>query len=166
MTAVTINKMKDSDWHDVSRIYGLGIATGDATFESEIPSWKGWNNSHLKKCRLIASYNDSTVGWAALSPVSSRCVYGGVAEVSVYVDTSYNGNGVGSKLLKALIEKSEEAGLWTLQSGIFPENVASIKIHERLGFRTIGYKEKIGKMKGIWRDNIVLERRSKIIGIN
>ncbi len=166
MTAVAINKMTDSDWHDVSRIYGLGIATGDATFESEIPSWENWNNSHLMKCRLIATYNDTTVGWAALSPVSSRCVYGGVAEVSVYVDTSHTGKGIGAKLLEALIAGSEKEGLWTLQSGVFPENIASLNIHNKLGFRTIGYKEKIGKMKGIWRDNILLERRSKIIGIN
>ncbi len=166
MMEVAINKMAASDWQEVARIYKLGIATGHATFETKVPSWKDWDNSHLKKCRLIATFNNKTVGWAALSPTSGRCVYDGVAEVSVYVDTCYNRKGVGTKLLKALIMKSEEIGFWTLQSGIFPENMASIKIHERLGFRFIGYKEKIGKMKGTWRDNMILERRSKIVGIN
>ncbi len=163
---IEIQQMNTQDWEVVSRIYKMGIDTGNATFETEVPTWQHWDAAHVQACRLIAIIENEVVGWAALSPVSSRCVYDGVAEVSVYVDTAQGGKGIGSKLLESLIQKSEEAGFWTLQSGIFPENVASLKIHKRLGFREIGYREKIGKMNNVWRDNIILERRSKTVGID
>ena len=163
---IEIKYIKPHDWKSVANVYQLGIKTGFATFETEIPSWSAWDDSHLKSCRLAALYNNQLVGWAALSGVSDRCVYGGVAEVSVYVDPDFNGNGIGSKLLKRLIAESEQEGIWTLQSGIFRENKASIQLHKKLGFREIGYREKIGKMDGIWYDNVILERRSKIIGID
>ena len=164
---IDIESLYRSHWHEVSKIYKLGIDTGNATFETQTPTWENWDNTHVKPCRFIASLDAKIVGWAALSLVSNRCVYGGVAEVSVYVDSIYNGNGIGTKLLQKLIVESEEEGFWTLQSGIFPENGASIQLHKKLGFREIGFREKIGKMKnGLWRDNIILERRSKTIGIN
>lgn len=163
---VEIKAMLPEHWKDVSKIYKEGIDTGMATFEKEIPTWKTWNNGHLKECRIIAQINQEIVGWAALSPVSSRCVYGGVGEVSVYVDKEFKRNNIGKKLLQKLINESEKNGLWTIQSGVFPENIASIKLHKKLGFRQIGYREKIGKLDGVWKDNILLERRSKLIGIN
>lgn len=150
---------------EISRIYLEGIATGNATFQTIAPSWDDWDKSHLKECRIILVDDMKIMGWAALTPVSSRCVYAGVSEVSVYVDALQRGKGIGKKLLKELIMQSEASGIWTLQSGIFPENKSSIRIHEECGFRIIGYREKIGNMKGIWRDNIIMERRSKVIGI-
>ena len=163
---VKIKKMNANHWVDVARIYKEGIDTRIATFEKIVPNWETWNVNHLKQCRFVASICDEIVGWAALSPVSSRCVYGGVGEVSVYVTQTKRGNKIGEKLLKKLIKESEKSGLWTLQSGVFPENKASIKLHQKLGFRTIGYKEKIGQLDGLWKDNILLEKRSKLIGIN
>jgi phosphinothricin acetyltransferase len=161
-----IKHINTEDWPAIANIYNQGIDTGVATFETEVPTWKQWDASHIKSCRLAAWIDKQLIGWAALSAVSSRCVYGGVAEVSVYVDTDSNGKGIGSILLKNLINESEKEGLWTLQSGIFPQNIASIKLHEKLGFRKIGYREKVGKLHGIWYDNILMERRSKIIGID
>ena len=158
--------INQTTYPDVSRIYMEGIETGIATFETQAPSWESWDQSHLSFGRIVAHRDAETLGWAALSPVSSRCVYGGVAEVSVYVKNSAKGQGVGKFLLKELITISEEHNIWTLQSGIFRENVASIALHEKCGFRIIGYKEKIGKLKGEWKDNILLERRSKIVGIS
>ena len=158
--------MEIKDWGNVSRIYRLGIDTGIATFEKEIPSWNTWDTAHFRSCRLIAEKDQKIVGWAALSPVSGRCVYGGVAEVSVYVDINYNNNGIGTRLLQELIKESEKNGIWTLQSGIFPENKASIQLHKKLGFREIGFREKIGKKDGVWYDNVILEKRSKTIGID
>ncbi len=167
MKTVQIDLLSKNDWNLVSKIYKKGIETGLATFETEIPSWTKWDNAHLQSCRLVARLDGKIMGWAALSPVSDRCVYGGVAEVSVYVDTEYNGKGIGTSLLQELIKQSEKEGFWTLQSGLFPENIASLQLHKKLGFREIGYREKIGKMKnGTWRNNIILERRSKTIGIN
>lgn len=162
---VEIKHIKIQDWQAISKIYKQGINTGIATFETEVPSWEQWDNSHLKIDRLAAWSTNNIVGWAALSPVSDRCVYGGVAEVSVYVDTNYNGKGIGTQLLEHLIALSENEGIWTLQAGIFRENKASIQLHKKVGFREIGYREKIGKRNGIWYDNTILERRSKIIGI-
>jgi phosphinothricin acetyltransferase len=159
-------ELKETDWKSVSRIYQEGLDTGHATFETSIPSWQDWNSGHIKECRIIAEIDNTVVGWTALSPVSSRCVYEGVAEVSVYISPKYSRQKIGSKLLKRLIEESETNGIWTLQAGIFPENKGSIIIHERLGFRKVGYREKIGKMNGVWRDNLLLERRSDVIGIN
>ncbi|MCA1060463.1 N-acetyltransferase family protein [Rossellomorea aquimaris] len=161
----TISEMKKNDWNQVADIYLEGISTGNATFQKDVPSWEEWDGSHIKVSRIVARENDSILGWAALSPVSSRCVYSGVAEVSVYVSNQYNGKGIGSLLLNALIEISEQNGYWTLQSGIFPENVASIKLHEKHGFRIVGRREKIGKMDGVWRDTVLMERRSKRVGI-
>lgn len=159
--------MKAKDWDSVSAIYKDGIATGFATFETSTPSYSDWDAAHLKNCRIIAHNLDQITGWAALSPVSSRCVYGGIAEVSVYIAKNSRGLGVGKLLMERLILDSEKVGLWTLQSGIFPENIASIKLHEKVGFRYIGKREKIGKTnEGVWKDNLLFERRSTLIGID
>jgi L-amino acid N-acyltransferase YncA len=152
-------------WDEVKRIYEEGIATGNATFQTTAPGWEEWDKAHIQSSRLIAIDNGQIVGWAALSPVSDRCVYGGVAEVSVYVSSTARGKGVGKELLRNLIEYSELNQFWTLQAGIFPENKASIRIHEENGFRIIGTREKIGQMKGVWRDTMLLERRSNNVGI-
>ncbi len=157
--------MKEGDWEAVAEIYAEGIATGYATFEHQIPTYQNWNNSHLKTCRLVAEQNGFILGWAALSPVSGRCVYGGVAEVSIYIGASTRGRGIGNALFSQLIKESEKEGYWTLQSGIFPENEASIKLHEKVGFRYLGKREKIGKtVQGEWKDNLLFERRSKTVG--
>lgn len=157
--------MTADDWKNVSEIYRQGIETGNATFQQEIPTYTDWDNGHLKNCRIVAIKDNQVAGWAALTPVSGRCVYAGVAEVSVYVADKNRGHKIGHKLLEKLIIESENEKLWTLQAGIFPENIASLKIHEALGFRKIGHRERIGQMNGIWRDIILLERRSKLIGI-
>ncbi|MES2774532.1 MAG: N-acetyltransferase family protein [Bacteroidota bacterium] len=151
-------------WPDVKRIYEEGIATGNATFQTAAPGWEEWDSVHVKASRFVAVENNEVLGWAALTPVSGRCVYAGVGEVSVYVSTAARGRGVGKKLLQALVVSSEQNGFWTLQAGIFPENKGSIKIHEDCGFRLIGAREKIGQMNGVWRDTLLLERRSKIAG--
>lgn len=156
--------MLASDWPVVSDIYKQGIATGYATFETSVPAFDIWDKNHLKSCRLVALRTGHLAGWAALSPVSSRCVYGGVGEVSVYVGAEYQGLGIGKLLMQHLIVESEKEGLWTLQSGIFPENTGSIKLHEKVGFRKIGYREKVGKLHGEWKDNLLFERRSAITG--
>lgn len=156
--------MLPEHWDAVKKIYEEGIATGNATFQSTAPSWAEWNKDHLTTARFVAIANDEILGWAALTPVSGRCVYAGVAEVSVYVATAERGKGLGKILLQALINAGEANNLWTLQAGIFPENLASIKLHEANGFRMIGTREKIGKMNGIWRDTVLLERRSKVVG--
>jgi len=155
----------EEHYSQIADIYLQGIATGNATFQTTAPNWEDWDKSHLQHSRIGGFINNKMIGWAALSPVSSRCVYAGVAEVSVYIATTFQGKGLGYKLLDKLVLDSEQHGLWTLQSGIFPENLGSIKLHEKCGFRIIGYREKIGEMKGIWRDNIIMERRSKIVGI-
>jgi len=149
----------------LAAIYLEGIATGHATFQTTAPGWTAWDESHLPHSRIAAFIDNEMAGWAALSPVSSRCVYAGVGEVSIYISEKYRGKGIGKALLTELIVQSEANGLWTLQSGIFPENTASIKLHEDCGFRQIGYREKIGKMEGVWRDNILMERRSKTVGL-
>ena len=153
------------DWEAVSQIYKAGIATGFATFETEVPSFEVWNAAHMTACRIVATEKDKVVGWTALSPVSSRCVYGGVGEVSVYVSPKHNRKGIGQLLLKELIKTSETEGLWTLQSGIFPENKGSIALHKKVGFRYIGKREKVGKLAGVWKDNLLFERRSTVTGI-
>jgi len=166
MDKVVIEQMSDDSWIDVARIYESGISTKNATFEKQAPDWESWDNSHRKDCRLVAKLNDKIVGWAALSNVSSRSVYAGVAEVSIYVDSEHRSNGIGDKLLNSLITESESNGIWTLQAGIFPENTSSLKLHHKHGFRTIGIKERIGKMDKTWRDVIMVERRSKTVGID
>ena len=163
---IQIIKMQPQHWQDVARIYSEGILTGNATFQKDIPSWEEWDSSHLQNCRFIALNTEGVVlGWAALTPVSGRCVYAGVAEVSVYVTPQYSGQGVGKMLMQQLIEASEVDGLWTLQAGIFPENIGSIRLHEAVGFRQLGRRERIGKMDGVWRDTLLLELRSKKIGV-
>ncbi|MCW4452370.1 GNAT family N-acetyltransferase [Kaistella sp. BT6-1-3] len=162
---IIFRPMTADDWKNVSEIYRQGIETGNATFQQEIPTYTDWDNGHLKNCRIVAIKDNEVAGWAALTPVSGRCVYAGVAEVSVYVADKNRGHKIGHKLLEKLIIESENEKLWTLQAGIFPENIASLKIHEALGFRKIGHRERIGQMNGIWRDIILLERRSKLIGI-
>jgi L-amino acid N-acyltransferase YncA len=160
----TVTPMKTEDWEDVRSIYREGIETGYATFETKTPGWEAWDKSHLDKCRLVARLDGQMVGWAALSPVSDRCTYAGVAEVSLYVRASARGQGVGKVLLLALIEESERAGIWTLQGGVFPENLVSIALQKSCGFREVGRREKLGRMNGVWRDVLLFERRSKIVG--
>jgi len=160
-----IEPMHARDWSAVREIYLEGIRTGNATFEQTAPEWEKWDAGHLPSCRLAAHAGDDLLGWAALSPVSGRCVYAGVAEVSVYVAERARGKGIGLKLLSALVEASEQASIWTLQAGIFPENVASIEVHKRCGFRIVGTREKIGCMDGRWRDVVLMERRSAVAGI-
>lgn len=152
-------------WNQVRTIYEQGLATGNATFQTEAPTWEDWDNGHLGHSRLVA-VNDAgqVLGWAALSPVSGRCVYGGVGEVSVYVAAGARGQGVGRQLLEALVSESEKQGMWTLQAGIFPENTASIRLHEAHGFRVVGRRERIGQLRGTWRDTVLLERRSAVVG--
>ncbi len=162
---MVIRPLVASDWPDVARIYGAGIATGEATFETAVPSWEEWDSAHVAEVRLVAEDGGAVVGWAALSRVSSRQVYSGVAEVSVYVDGSHHGEGVGSALLGELIAASEEADYWTLQTTVFPENEASIALHERHGFRTVGTRERIGAHRGRWRDTVLMERRSALVGV-
>ncbi|MFN2481971.1 MAG: N-acetyltransferase family protein [Pyrinomonadaceae bacterium] len=161
---VSVEDMRDDDWVMVRAIYLEGIATGDATFETEAPTFEAWDAAHLRECRLVARAGGEIAGWAALSPVSSRRVYGGVAEVSVYVAGKFRGRGVGRALLAALVEASERNDLWTLQAGILPENVASISLHESCGFRVVGTRERLGKLGGAWHDVALLERRSRIVG--
>ncbi|MGB8658298.1 MAG: N-acetyltransferase family protein [Candidatus Zixiibacteriota bacterium] len=162
---ITVTPMKPEDWEAVRLIYREGIDTGNSTFETETPDWEAWNKSHLRECRLVARSDGQVVGWAALSPVSSRCSYVGVAEVSLYVRVSARGQGVGKVVLQALIEESERAGIWTLQGGVFPENVASIALLKSCGFREIGRRERIGQINGVWRDVLLLERRSNTVGV-
>ena len=159
-----IDIMDEGDWEAVKRIYEDGIATGNATVETQAPNWEHWNNNHRPDCRLVAKIGNEIVGWAALSPVSSRSAYSGVAEVSVYVAKQSRGSGVGNLLLKSLISSSESAGVWTLQAMIFVENEVSISLHSGCGFRSVGTREKIGSLNGQWRDTLLMERRSNVVG--
>lgn len=160
---VKLRPFNQADFKDVMTIYAQGIDTGIATFETQIPNWSTFDEKYIHECRIIAEVEDNVVGFAILAPVSKREVYKGVAEVSVYVDEDFHGQGIGENLLKQLISESEGEGFWTLQAGIFPENVASLKLHEKCGFRLVGVKEKIGQLNGKWYDNCFLERRSKKI---
>ncbi|MCB2411010.1 GNAT family N-acetyltransferase [Hymenobacter lucidus] len=163
---MTILPLTEAHWPAVKAIYEAGIATGNATFETQAPAWEAWDNAHLGHSRLVAVNDAGTVlGWAALSPVSSRCVYGGVAEISVYIAAEARGQGVGRQLLQALIADSEAHGIWTLQAGTFAENAASIGLHTQAGFRIIGYRERIGQHHGLWRNTVQLERRSPTVGV-
>ncbi|RDC65292.1 GNAT family N-acetyltransferase [Adhaeribacter pallidiroseus] len=161
-----ITPMREQDWPAVATIYREGMATGNATFQKEVPTWPEWDKSHVPDCRFVAKLDEEVVGWAALSPISSRCVYGGVAEVSVYIKQNNRGQRIGENLLKHLVTASELTGFWTLQASIFPENTASIRIHEKAGFSVVGRRERIGKMDDTWRDTILLERRSATVGID
>jgi phosphinothricin acetyltransferase len=158
--------MTVSDWAPVANIYEKGIATGVATFETKVPAYEVWDKAHLSICRLVSECDDIILGWVALSSVSSRCVYGGVAEISVYVSRDSRGKGIGKLLLEHVISESEKAGIWTLQSGIFPTNIASIKVHETVGFRRIGTRERVGKLNERWIDNVLYERRSQVVGVD
>ena len=160
-----IIEMKPAHWTAVKRIYLESIATGQATFQTTVPDWEEWDRSHLASCRLVAIENNDILAWAALTPVSGRCVYAGVAEVSVYVAANARGKGVGQAILEALVKESEKNNFWTLQAGIFPENSASLKLHQNAGFRIVGTRERIGQMNGKWQDTVLLERRSTLIGI-
>jgi L-amino acid N-acyltransferase YncA len=162
--AFVIEEMLPQHWERVREVYLEGIKTGQATFEREAPEWEQWDAAHLKFARLVALDLDSVAGWAALSPVSTRKVYAGVAEVSVYLGEQFRGRGLGRALLEALIRESEARGIWTLQAGIFPENDASVALHLACGFREVGRRERIGRMDGRWRDTVLFERRSKIVG--
>ena len=162
--AIVIREMAADDWASVRLIYLAGIATGQATFDTEAPNWTAWNHAHLPAPRLVAVSDETVVGWAALSPVSKRSPYAGVAEVSVYVGENMRGRGVGSLLLDALVTQSESVGIWTLQASIFPENSASVSLHKSCGFREVGTRRRIGKLNDIWRDTVLLERRSEAVG--
>lgn len=163
--AAHIAPLTAAAWPAVRAIYEEGIATRQATFETEAPEWAAWDAARLAAGRLVARRGRAVVGWAALSPVSSRAVYRGVAEVSVYVAAAARGQGVGRLLLSALVEASEAAGLWTLQAGIFPENEASVALHLACGFRVVGRRERIACHYGVWRDALLLERRSRSVGV-
>jgi L-amino acid N-acyltransferase YncA len=164
-TAVTgpeieIRSFRDEDWPAVETIYAEGIATGNATFETETPSFERWSAAHPAEHRFVATHNGEVIGWVALSPVSDRCVYAGVGEHSVYVAERARGHGTGRRLLETLIAHTEAAGIWTIQSGIFPENVASVELHLRCGFRIVGTRERLGELHGVWRDVLLMERRA------
>lgn len=160
-----IQSLQREHWYHVRSIYLEGIATDQATFQQTAPEWEEWDDGHLPHSRLVAVLEGELVGWAALSPVSRRPHYAGVAEVSVYVGEAARGKRIGSVLLAELIRSSEAAGIWTLQSSIFPENTASVRLHERHGFRLMGRRERIAQQHGVWRDTIIMERRSKTVGL-
>ncbi len=165
MLKFSVAPMLVEHWPAVRTIYQEGIASGNATFETSPPDWEKWNAGHLASCRFVALSGTDVLGWAALSPVSSRCVYGGVAEVSIYIARYAHGQGLGHALLSNLIACSELHGVWTLQAGIFPENVASIELHKKCGFRIVGTRERLGCMSGVWRDVVLMERRSSVAGV-
>jgi len=163
---MTIREMKEKDWEAVAQIYLEGIDTKLATFQAEVPSYESWDRSHVETCRLVAEVDDKVIGWTALSPYSSRSVYSGVAEVSVYIKASQRRKQVGEKLLQALIFEAEKEGFWTLQSGIMEINSASIALHSKVGFRFVGYRERIAKdSNGVWQNSVLMERRSPFVGI-
>jgi len=160
---VIIDHMNASDWEPVRAIYLEGIRSGHATFETDAPSWEKWDEGHHQFARLVVRDGKAILGWAALSPVSKRHVYRGVAEVTVYVSETARGQGIGRVLLEALIDESVKNGIWTLQASIFPENIASLQLHLRCGFREVGRRERIAMLNGVWRDTLLFERRSKTV---
>lgn len=160
---MTIRDLRPDDWPAVRAIYEEGIRGGDATFETEPPSWERWDTAH-PWLRLVAEREGAVVGWAALSPASARYCYRGVGEVSVYVAGEARGAGLGRELLERLVELSEQAGYWTLTAGVFPENGASLRLHKACGFREMGVRERLGELRGVWRDVVLLERRSTLVG--
>ena len=163
MDAPTIEPLTAAHWPAVREIYEQGIATGEATFDTAAPDWTAWDRGHLAGHRLVATREGRVVGWAALAPVSERCAYAGVAEVSVYVAAAATGQGVGLALLRELVRGAEAAGIWTVQAGVFPENTASLALHRRCGFRTVGVRERLGQLHGRWRDVVLLERRIPLV---
>jgi phosphinothricin acetyltransferase len=162
---ISIEPMTALHWPEVRAIYLEGIATGNATFEVDAPTWESWDRAHHAHSRLVACVDDAVAGWAALSPVSARRVYAGVAEASLYVATSLRGRGVGKALMQVLVTASEREGIWTLQAGVFPENAASLALIHGFGFRQVGTRERIGQRDGVWRDVLLLERRSTVVGV-
>jgi L-amino acid N-acyltransferase YncA len=158
-----VRDLRDDDWPAVRAIYEDGIRSGHATFETEPPTWERWDAAH-RDVRLVAERDGRVVGWAALSPVSSRCCYEGVGEVSVYVAEEARGAGLGRVLLDELVRRSEQAGYWMLNAGVFPENEASLRLHRACGFREVGIRERLGRLHGVWRDVVLLERRSAEVG--
>ena len=163
---ITIEELRPQHWPSVRAIYRAGIATGQATFETDVPEWAVWDAARLPAPRLVARVDAEVAGWAALSPVSARRVYAGVAEVGIYVAAAQRGKGLGRALLAALVSASERCGIWTLQAGIFPENEASLHLHRACGFRDVGRRERIGRRDGVWRDTLLLERRSRVVGVD
>jgi phosphinothricin acetyltransferase len=161
---ITLRTLVPADWDRVREIFERGIGSGNATFETTVPEWEEWDAAHLAECRFVAELDGKIAGWVALSPVSDRCVYGGVAEGSLYVDPRYQRRGVGSALLRHLIGQSEKAGYWTLQAGLFAENEASLRLLQKHGFRRVGVRQRLGKLHGTWRDVLLLERRSEVVG--
>ncbi len=160
-----IRPMIKEDWEAVASIFKEGIDMKTATFHTEVPTYEVWDQSHLKACRFVAIVDDVIAGWVALTPYSSRCVYSGVAEVSVYIKTEFRGKQVGKRLLEELVRSSEDNGIWTLQSGILENNIASIALHKSIGFRMVGYREKLGRdPNGEWQNTVIMERRSSIVG--
>ena len=159
-----VRDLRPDDWPEVARIFEAGIRTGNATFETEVPSWEAWDAAHLPSHRFVAEREGRVVGWIALAAVSSRCCYEGVAEVSAYVAEGARGEGLGRALLARLIESSERGGIWTLETGVFPENEPSLALLQRFGFRVVGIRERIGRLHGMWRDVTFLERRSEVVG--
>ncbi len=161
---ITIGVLEPSHWSEVARIYAEGIATGQATFETEVPTWERWDTAHLAGHRFVALEHEAVLGWAAVVPVSDRCVYGGVVENSFYVSESARGRGAGRLLLEHLVASTEAAGIWTIQTGVFPENEASVHLHRQVGFEVVGRRRRIGRLNGVWRDVLLLERRSDVVG--
>jgi L-amino acid N-acyltransferase YncA len=158
-----VRELIESDQIRVLEIYKQGIETGNATFETSVPIWTEWDSKHLKHSRFVFEVNGVICGWVALSQVSTRIVYKGIAEVSIYVELTNAMQGIGSKLMAEEIKSSEENGIWTLQSSVFPENTATLKLHDKFGFRIVGRREKIASINGVWRDTLLLERRSKVV---
>lgn len=158
-----IKPLEGSHQKAILEIYRLGIETKNATFNTIVPTWEEWDNSHLKHSRFVIETENKIAGWIALSPVSSRCNYSGVAEISIYIHPDFSGLGFASELMKVMIDESEKNGIWTLQSSVFAENKASVKLHEKFNFRKVGFREKISKMEGVWRDTILYERRNSNI---
>lgn len=162
----TIEPLQPADWPSVRAIYLEGLATGQATFQTEAPDWAEWDSGHLLHARLVARTADDILGWAALSPSSKRACYAGVAEISIYIAAAARGRGLGKALLSKLIAESEKQGIWMLYASIFPENVASVQLHLRHGFRVVGRRERIAQLHGVWRDTVLLERRSQVVGLD
>jgi phosphinothricin acetyltransferase len=160
-----IISFRPDDWPAIAEIYRLGLLTGNATFETEVPSFEAWDQKLHPHLRWVACYGNTVAGWAGLMPVSARKAYAGVAEVSIYIHPEFAGKGIGKKLMQHLIAESERAGIWTLHASLFPENTASVRLHESSGFRKVGYREKIAQLDDVWRDTVIYERRSTKAGV-
>jgi L-amino acid N-acyltransferase YncA len=162
---IIIDSMQDGDWERVRAIYLEGLASGQASFETEAPNWEHWDEAHLRHSRLVARDGERVVAWAALTPISRRRCYAGVAEVSFYVSAAHRGRGLGKRLLRELVAASERLGIWTLYGSTFPENEASLQVQSACGFRVMGRRERIAQHHGVWRDTVITERRSRVVGV-